>query len=135
MGMTPEQIEKRDNLLDMIQNRVPVAEMVTKTGYSAMTVYRYVKRIYGTTAEYPGFEKHYDATHKRETLCWKCQKAVLGCSWARNYKPIPGWEAEKTKIRNNPYVPEIWIESYCVIKCPEYEKDSPKPGKNWWKYG
>lgn len=65
-----------------------------------------------------------------ESLCWKCANAVpsrdgkRGCSWSRNFEPVPGWQARKTKIsvtrfinRKNTYVK---IGTYHVNKCPSF---------------
>ena len=60
------------------------------------------------------------------TLCWCCRNAVpsvaagVGCSWSRSFRPVPGWEAEETKI---------WVggerktvPTFRVVRCPEFEK-------------
>ena len=60
-------------------------------------------------------------TAKTETLCWSCSKAVKGCSWSSSFTPVEGWEAEPAVIKNvNGGKP---IDSYNVIRCPEYEAD------------
>lgn len=57
----------------------------------------------------------------KTTLCWDCKKAVLGCSWARNFKSVHGWVAEKTsRILSDR---KTRIRSYRVISCPEFEPD------------
>lgn len=53
------------------------------------------------------------------TICWECKNALGGCSWSKNFKPVNGWEAEKTYLRSNH---KIGGESYKVINCPEYTK-------------
>lgn len=54
-----------------------------------------------------------------ETLCWICKKAIGGCSWARELKPVKGWEAEETKIQEEGYTQR----SYHVKSCPEFQPD------------
>lgn len=44
-----------------------------------------------------------------DTICWHCEKACGGCSWADRFEPVEGWVARKGNI------------SYNVRKCPEYE--------------
>lgn len=49
----------------------------------------------------------------KTTLCWTCGHAAKnGCSWARDLTPVRGWEA----VREG--------ESFTVIRCPEYKRDS-----------
>lgn len=51
--------------------------------------------------------------------CWTCTKACGGCSWSRNFIPVPGWKAEPTHIPSN----GDFADSYRIIECPEYEPD------------
>lgn len=48
-------------------------------------------------------------------LCWDCINAVPdgkhGCPWSNYFKPVEGWEAEKTDI------------SYHITSCPLFERD------------
>ena len=47
------------------------------------------------------------------TLCWYCGKSCRGgCSWSKEFKPVKDWEAIKKD------------GSYCVILCPEFERNS-----------
>lgn len=81
-----------------------------------------------------------------DTLCWNCRYAtglqfekplavksrktgatrrIERCPWIEYSKPVPGWKAEKTTIKN----PEIWggkLESYCVIECPCFKESKRK---------
>ena len=62
------------------------------------------------------------AMQKRNTLCWKCAKAVGYCTWSHHFEPVEGWEA----IAYPPaaYEQGQWakIPSYKVISCPEFIK-------------
>lgn len=60
----------------------------------------------------------------KESICWYCKNAYAICPWAKNFKPITGWEAEPTTILNNSkgYVCET--QSYIVHACPHYAPDS-----------
>lgn len=79
-------------------------------------------------------------TVKRDTLCWTCARAAEGtaseCPWAAEFRPVPGWTAEPTRIQmwssdngehNTPHI----TESYCVIQCPLYRAERPRkrPGR------
>lgn len=57
------------------------------------------------------------------TICWKCKRAVLGCSWSKSYIPVSGWIAVKTKIAANKNGVKKYQESYKVIECPLFEAD------------
>lgn len=69
-----------------------------------------------------GFEP--EARYTKESLCWTCVRATGTCSWSRNFEPVPGWEAEKTEVKN-PYGKDRFemIASYDVKACPLYIKD------------
>lgn len=58
----------------------------------------------------------------RHTLCWECAKACGRCSWSDywEHRPVPGWTAEKTKVRMNN---KSFADAYIVIDCPEFERD------------
>ena len=57
---------------------------------------------------------------KKSTLCWDCANYDDGCSWSRDFTPVKGWNAYKTK--GNCY------DSYCVVECPEFVRDSVNYG-------
>lgn len=66
----------------------------------------------------------------KETLCFSCDHADKGdksiCPWAKEFKPVEGWDATKRVLffwihnRKKP------IESYKVINCPIYRKSKEK---------
>ena len=71
---------------------------------------------------------------KRPQLCWSCKKACGGdggCSWFNGFKPIEGWNANTTIIRmTNPITKEPQeIQSFNVVECPLYDKDSVPYGQ------
>ena len=57
---------------------------------------------------------------KKTTLCWDCAKNGGLCSWSKNFTPVEGWEAIPTKINARGY-DYYEIDSYKVVKCPEFE--------------
>lgn len=52
----------------------------------------------------------------RGQLCWMCKMATGGCSWSKSYKPIPGWKAKATIVKDS----EGDFSSYRIISCPEF---------------
>lgn len=66
---------------------------------------------------------------KRGTLCWLCQNATnSGCSWSARFKPVKGWTATPTLIKNaiNKRTEEVTlIPSYFVHKCPQFKSIEP----------
>lgn len=58
---------------------------------------------------------------KAPTLCWDCAKAMLGCSWSREFIPVEGWTAEPTVLHSGN---AGQTDSYVVHKCPEFVRDS-----------
>lgn len=60
-------------------------------------------------------------------ICWDCRHAVpsakTGCSWSRNFEPVPGWKAKKCKIRLCQFGKKTReTVSYEVRKCPQFEE-------------
>lgn len=51
-------------------------------------------------------------------LCWSCANTSGDlCSWfSKKAKPVEGWVAKPTKIKNADYV----VESYRIIECPNF---------------
>lgn len=64
-----------------------------------------------------GAEDNNSLFRKGGTLCWECIHAVPdkdhGCSWSRDFIPVDGWTARKSKGLQ---------ASYTVIYCPEFEE-------------
>ena len=56
----------------------------------------------------------------KQTLCWECKRACGGCSWSRDFKPVRGWKAEKTKIAR---FKDANADSYIVKECPLFVQD------------
>lgn len=56
-----------------------------------------------------------------ETLCWSCKNACGDCSWSKNFTPVEGWKAKKTKLRitRSPFEAKEDY-SYIIKSCPEY---------------
>ena len=59
-----------------------------------------------------------DYTNPEYTRCWTCRNACGGCSWSREFKPVDGWNADKTTYLD---CGEI-VNSYFIKSCPEYER-------------
>lgn len=72
--------------------------------------------------EYPREMKKYSLA---ETLCWKCQNACGGCSWADCRIPVKGWNA---KFRPILYAGKL-VDSYFVYSCPKFKPDKHKPNE------
>lgn len=60
----------------------------------------------------------------QQTLCWDCENATGGCSWADHgdHTPVKGWDAIRTRIKTNRFTDE-YAESYIVLACPEFVRD------------
>jgi len=63
------------------------------------------------------------------TLCWDCKNAILGCSWAREFVPVPGWKAVPRKLRHNA---GLWSDTFQVVECPEFVRDATRGGTERW---
>jgi hypothetical protein len=63
---------------------------------------------------------------KDSQLCWDCNKACGGCSWSRDFIPVPGWKAVPTKIlqcsqNGSGKARRYCCDSYEIYECPEFE--------------
>lgn len=65
------------------------------------------------------------------TLCWDCKHStdINRCPWIRDCTPVDGWWARSKVIRYRIYPPDApaytrETESYCVICCPKFERES-----------
>lgn len=67
----------------------------------------------------------------KRTLCWSCKKACggeCGCSWFNGFIPVHGWTAVPTVSDSVFYQGKLRkVKSFCVLKCPLYEKEKLKP--------
>lgn len=58
--------------------------------------------------------------NRSKTICFECRKACGGCSWARDFIPVEGWDATPTEIYIEKAEP---LCSYEVRSCPEFCPD------------
>lgn len=63
-------------------------------------------------------EMSYRRLEEDKQLCWRCKKACGGCNWSKYLKPVDGWTAEPTIIKDSMGD----IPSYMIKKCPEFIK-------------
>lgn len=66
---------------------------------------------------------------KSQTLCWDCVKADGGsdCEWANGkFRPVKGWNATPTQIRNKHKGKIRYVPSFIVHECPKFEPDPPR---------
>lgn len=54
----------------------------------------------------------------KSQLCWSCKSK--NCPWRQSLKPVEGWTAKPT-------VTEDGLKSYCITKCPLYERWEKQP--------
>ena len=63
---------------------------------------------------------------ENSTICWHCIHAVpdpikgYGCSWSRCFKPVEGWTADETIMKQ---AGGKTTKSYCVRACPQFKSD------------
>lgn len=83
-----------------------------KNGFCSRKCYFEHKGLFG------GRNESHRAT---DTLCWDCKKSTGGgdCPWANDFKPVDGWIAAPTKVKQGRFPT---TESFIVIKCPLFKK-------------
>ena len=64
-------------------------------------------------------QENYSDTMKYQP-CWTCKKCFGGCSWSRDFEPIPGWIATPNTIPEN----GEHAATYKILYCPQYIKES-----------
>lgn len=68
------------------------------------------------------------AGRKPASLCWYCEKAIVGCCWSRYFQPVSGWKALSTVIYHSKN--EKGMKSYLVLDCPEFLADMREEPEN-----
>ena len=48
--------------------------------------------------------------------CWLCKNSCGGCNWSKYFKPVNGWIAEPTIVRDSTGD----FSSYDIKECPEF---------------
>lgn len=65
--------------------------------------------------------------NKAPTLCWDCANATNNfCPWVESGKPVDGWRATPTTIKQNGHVV---AHSYHVHSCPMFKRDAEYGGR------
>ena len=61
-------------------------------------------------------------------ICFDCQKACGGCSWSRDFTPVPGWTATKKtqKIYVGGTKKHRYEKTYHITACPEFVPDEKR---------
>ena len=113
--MRQSDIERRTGMTRAALSRVECGGAVSSRTIEML-------RIFLSIEEYPSEIKKHSAT---ETLCWKCQNACGGCSWADKGTPVDGWNA---KFRPILYAGKLRV-SYFVYECPKFKADKPRPNE------
>lgn len=64
---------------------------------------------------------------RMHTKCWDCARATGGCSWSDHLKPVKGWVAIPTELKNSK-MGNVEDGSYIVIDCAEFVRDATDGG-------
>jgi hypothetical protein len=65
----------------------------------------------------------------KANICFDCDKACGGCSWSRNFEPVPGWTAEKIMLNVGAVKNQKrFLQTYHITACPEYVGGGGKNG-------
>lgn len=69
---------------------------------------------------------------KRHTLCWECKNATRpwNCPWVEKFGEVEGWMAKPTNVGKF-----YNYESFHVIDCPKFKRDSFLGGTEWNLFG
>ena len=63
-------------------------------------------------------ETQQDYTSNKYQPCWTCKKCFGGCSWSKDFEPVPGWQAIPHNIKEN----GEHANGYRIMYCPLYER-------------
>lgn len=89
-----------------------------------------VKRLYPVTKGESKLKTIQEGSfHYTSQLCWNCRKASggpNGCNWSKRFKPVEGWEAIPTVVKNSLGDGKKDMASYQIISCPEYDPEKKK---------
>jgi hypothetical protein len=69
--------------------------------------------------------EQYCVSVKKSNICFDCDRACGGCSWSRNFEPVPGWTATKTTLKIGCTGKEKprWVDTYSITACPLFTPD------------
>jgi len=124
-------VVKKFGLENLIKDRVYTAEIITEENAEKVRKLTYltkseVARVLGISpTNVNNICKRYNikfahsSCNQTSTLCWGCANAYSGCSWSRDFKPVDGWDAKKTKIETHN---RGYTDSYIVYKCPMFKE-------------
>ena len=67
-------------------------------------------------------------------ICADCGR-FMDCSWEKEFVPVPGWKAKKTKLKvqSGPKYRIRYIDSYDVQKCPLYKEPAKRIEVSIWE--
>lgn len=72
-------------------------------------------------------KEYYKLPH---SICQNCANAVSGCSWARDFVPVEGWDAEPTVVHLATEDGRIYEDpSFLVKHCPLFQVDDVRHTK------
>ena len=57
-------------------------------------------------------------------ICFDCRKALGGCSWSRDFIPVPGWTAEPAVLKCGG---SESTQTYRITACPLFDPDGKTP--------
>lgn len=62
------------------------------------------------------------------TLCWDCawSNGSGDCPWVDHQTPVEGWEAIPNHVAGH-----YGFDSFSVVKCPSFKRDSHNAGQSW----
>ena len=65
-------------------------------------------------------------------ICFDCENACGGCSWSRNFTPVPGWTATHV-YREAAH--DGYRETYKITACPQFIQSVPRKDVEyeWYK--
>jgi hypothetical protein len=62
---------------------------------------------------------------RKTNICFDCDRACGGCSWSRNFEPVPGWTAQKVSLNmgNSARRKQRYTITYSITACPLFTPD------------
>lgn len=88
--------------------------------HSKKCIYNFITKIINCKYFLANFFKERVKMRKRcesnNQLCWDCKNACGGCSWSSCFKPVDGWDAKESLVKDS----SGDFYSYTVKQCPEF---------------
>lgn len=112
----PNEIE---DIVHMYTSGCKQVDIQRKYDIANKTTLRNILKKYTTyepkECSFPRPQRKFVRGKQLDQLCWYCKNATGGCSWSKNFTPVPGWDAKYIERASA-------APTYSIKDCPLFEE-------------